>query len=323
MIPPPTQLHKPNELAYEYELALINPFLSFPISNLLLRLIDFSFEKSPRFCLLFPSAALLALVWIMHLPLTRTPVSMLFPRLLSLLRSDHAPQPPCCLEWGQTSLPWPQATVYFFDLSMCPTSQLTLPRLSLPGGMCSLLALHLSWDAGSSSSQQLTVHLRASWVPLAVKYPLDNAADLRDTGSITGLGRSPGGGMAPHSIILAWRIPWTEEPGRLQSMGLQRVRHSGSNLAHTHELSWSQLQPPFLGEVLNSYSLVCSVRCMCVCALCAARLLWKTEISRQEYWSRLPFPPPVDLPHPRTEYVSPALSGGFFTTTEKPLGRYW
>ena len=32
-------------------------------------------------------------------------------------------------------------------------------------------------------------------------------------------------GMATHSIILAWRIPWTEEPGGLQSMGLQRVRH--------------------------------------------------------------------------------------------------
>ena len=32
-------------------------------------------------------------------------------------------------------------------------------------------------------------------------------------------------GMATHSSILAWRIPWTEEPGRLQSMGLQRVRH--------------------------------------------------------------------------------------------------
>ena len=29
--------------------------------------------------------------------------------------------------------------------------------------------------------------------------------------------------MAPHSSILAWRIPWTEEPGGLQSMGLQRV----------------------------------------------------------------------------------------------------
>ena len=32
--------------------------------------------------------------------------------------------------------------------------------------------------------------------------------------------------MATHSSILAWRIPWTEDPGGLQSMGLQRVRHN-------------------------------------------------------------------------------------------------
>ena len=32
-------------------------------------------------------------------------------------------------------------------------------------------------------------------------------------------------GIITHSGILAWRIPWTEEPGRLQAMGLQRVRH--------------------------------------------------------------------------------------------------
>jgi len=32
-------------------------------------------------------------------------------------------------------------------------------------------------------------------------------------------------GMATHSSILVWRIPWTEKPGRLQSMGFQRVRH--------------------------------------------------------------------------------------------------
>ena len=31
--------------------------------------------------------------------------------------------------------------------------------------------------------------------------------------------------MAPHSSVFAWRIPWTEEPGELQSMGSQRVRH--------------------------------------------------------------------------------------------------
>ena len=33
-------------------------------------------------------------------------------------------------------------------------------------------------------------------------------------------------GMATHSSILAWRIPWTGEPGGLQSMGSQRVRHN-------------------------------------------------------------------------------------------------
>ena len=38
-------------------------------------------------------------------------------------------------------------------------------------------------------------------------------------------------GMATHSSILAWRIPWIEEPGRLQSMGLQRVRHTTERLS--------------------------------------------------------------------------------------------
>ena len=40
-------------------------------------------------------------------------------------------------------------------------------------------------------------------------------------------------GKATHSSILAWRIPWTEEPGGLRSMGWQRVRHDWSDLAHT------------------------------------------------------------------------------------------
>ena len=43
-------------------------------------------------------------------------------------------------------------------------------------------------------------------------------------------------GMATHSSMLAWRIPWTEEPGRLQSMGLQRVGHDWSDLACRHAL---------------------------------------------------------------------------------------
>ena len=40
-----------------------------------------------------------------------------------------------------------------------------------------------------------------------------------------GLEDPVGKGMATHSSILAWRIPWTEEPGRLQFMGSERVRH--------------------------------------------------------------------------------------------------
>ena len=43
-------------------------------------------------------------------------------------------------------------------------------------------------------------------------------------------------GMATHSHILAWRILWTEEPGRLQSMGSQRVGHHRGNLACTQVL---------------------------------------------------------------------------------------
>ena len=41
-------------------------------------------------------------------------------------------------------------------------------------------------------------------------------------------------GMATHSSILSWRVPRTEEPGGLQSIGLQRVGHSWSSLVHMH-----------------------------------------------------------------------------------------
>ena len=51
-----------------------------------------------------------------------------------------------------------------------------------------------------------------------------NAGDTRDAGSVPGLGRSPGEGNATHSMILAWKIPWTEEPGGLQSARSQRIR---------------------------------------------------------------------------------------------------
>ena len=50
---------------------------------------------------------------------------------------------------------------------------------------------------------------------LMVKNPLANAGDATDSGLIPGLGRSPGEEMATHYSILAWKIPWTEDPGRL------------------------------------------------------------------------------------------------------------
>ena len=44
-------------------------------------------------------------------------------------------------------------------------------------------------------------------------------------------------GMATHSSILAWRVPWTEETGRLQSVELQRVRHYGATNTFTYLLT--------------------------------------------------------------------------------------
>ena len=50
-------------------------------------------------------------------------------------------------------------------------------------------------------------------------------ANAGDTGSIPGSGQSLEKEMATHCSILAWKIPWTEKPGGLQSMGPRRVRH--------------------------------------------------------------------------------------------------
>ena len=44
-------------------------------------------------------------------------------------------------------------------------------------------------------------------------------------------------GMATRSSVLAWRTPWTEEPGGLQSIEPQRVRHDGSDLAHPQAIT--------------------------------------------------------------------------------------
>ena len=49
--------------------------------------------------------------------------------------------------------------------------------------------------------------------------------NMGDLGSSPGLGRFPGEGNGNPTSTVAWKIPWTEEPGMLQSMGSQRVGH--------------------------------------------------------------------------------------------------
>ena len=68
----------------------------------------------------------------------------------------------------------------------------------------------------------------------------------KDAGSIPGSRRSPVEGNSSHSRVLAWRIPRTEEPGGLQSMGSHKVGHDLAACTHTCFISF------------NSASLVCS-----------------------------------------------------------------
>ena len=72
----------------------------------------------------------------------------------------------------------------------------------------------------------------------------ESACNAEDLGSIPGSGRSPGDGNGYHSSILVWRIPWTEEPGGLQFMASQRVRHDWATNTFTSLcLFWDPVPP--------------------------------------------------------------------------------
>ena len=87
----------------------------------------------------------------------------------------------------------------------------------------------LNWNSITSTSFVrifLKVVPRASQVVLVVKNPPANAGDIRH-GFDPWVRKIPlRRGMATHSSILAWEIPWTEELGGLLSVGSQRVRHN-------------------------------------------------------------------------------------------------
>ena len=78
-----------------------------------------------------------------------------------------------------------------------------------------------------------------------------SAYSVGDLGSIPGSGRSSGEGNGnPHSI-LAWRIPWTEEPGGLQSMGSQRV---GYDWATSVYKIGDHYNPKFITDKVESFA---------------------------------------------------------------------
>ena len=74
----------------------------------------------------------------------------------------------------------------------------------------------------------------ASQVALVVKNLPSNAGDIRNVGSVSKRGRCLKEGMASKFSILAWRIPWTEEPGELWSIASQRVGRDSSNFMNSH-----------------------------------------------------------------------------------------
>ena len=88
----------------------------------------------------------------------------------------------------------------------------------------------------SSKKVRPTVQIRTFHVVLVVKNPPENAGDIRDPGSISGLGRPLEEGMATHSSILAWRIQWTEEPRRLQWVSKSQTQLKRLSMHNTNSL---------------------------------------------------------------------------------------
>ena len=83
-----------------------------------------------------------------------------------------------------------------------------------------------------------------------------NEGDTRDLGSVPGLGRSSGGGQGSPLHVLAWRIPWTEEPDGPWSIGSQRVRQDWSDVACGTLQAKSWIAPPvFLQSVHKAFHL--------------------------------------------------------------------
>ena len=89
-----------------------------------------------------------------------------------------------------------------------------------PPAMQKTLVRFLGWE--DPAGEGMGYPLQYSWTSLGGSDGKESTCNEGDLGWEDPLEK----GMATHSNILAWRIPWTEEPGSLWSMGLQRVGHN-------------------------------------------------------------------------------------------------
>ena len=154
-----------------------------------------------------------------------------FPNFLDKGLIDRAHQ--------KSSLPSSQPCPHEHSLPFPPGLPTLFPKWSFPYRLLHRLLILPGLPFLNVSSGFLVHSPRASQVALVVKNPSANAGDGRDTGLIPALWKDLlEEGTTAHSSILVWRIPWTEEPGGLQSIGLHSVGHDWSNLACKHPFSW-------------------------------------------------------------------------------------
>ena len=107
----------------------------------------------------------------------------------------------------------------------CFVKKNSLGELRLGLGQLSRPPLGEWTEAGIEEALLFWFWMGAHQASLVAQMVKKLTANAGDPGLILGSGRSLEKEMATHSSILAWRIPWTEEPGGLRSMVLQKVRH--------------------------------------------------------------------------------------------------
>ena len=136
--------------------------------------------------------------------------------------------------------------------------------------------------SGRSPGEGLGYPLQYSWASL-VTHMVKNLPAMRETW-VQSLGweDSLEKGMATHSSILAWRIPWAEEPDELESMGSQRVRPKWATRHSTarHEQGWKgRLKGPNI-QNNNAMSSGKSIwqQSLCPCLTKVPRLLCDSEL---------------------------------------------